>query len=62
MFIDEVSIKVVAGKGGDGVVSFRRENTCSWWSRRRGRGRRGSVYLEADEGYTPSATSAIKTT
>ena len=25
MFIDEVQIKVIAGKGGDGLVSWRRE-------------------------------------
>ncbi|MCA9377496.1 hypothetical protein KC711_01055 [Candidatus Peregrinibacteria bacterium] len=25
MFIDEVSLKFVAGKGGDGAVSWRRE-------------------------------------
>jgi len=25
MFIDEVQIRVIAGKGGDGLVSWRRE-------------------------------------
>ena len=25
MFVDEAKIKVIAGKGGDGAVSFRRE-------------------------------------
>ena len=25
MFIDEVDIKVIAGKGGNGIVSWRRE-------------------------------------
>ncbi|HHW13221.1 MAG TPA: GTPase ObgE [Firmicutes bacterium] len=52
MFIDEVSIKVVAGKGGDGVVSFRREKYVPFGGPDGGDGGDGgSVYLEADEGY-----------
>ena len=52
MFIDEVSIKVVAGKGGDGVVSFRREKYVAFGGPDGGDGGDGgSVYLEADEGY-----------
>ena len=26
MFIDEVKVKLIAGRGGDGIVAFRREN------------------------------------
>ena len=53
MFVDEVSIKVVAGKGGDGVVSFRREKYVAFGGPDGGDGGDGgSVYLEADEGYS----------
>lgn len=31
MFIDEVEIKVIAGKGGDGIVSWRREKYIPKW-------------------------------
>lgn len=54
MFIDEVSIYVIAGKGGDGVVSFRREKYVPMGGPDGGDGGDGgSVYLEADEGYDP---------
>ncbi|HHT48853.1 MAG TPA: GTPase ObgE [Firmicutes bacterium] len=53
MFIDEVTIKALAGKGGDGVVSFRREKYVPMGGPDGGDGGDGgSVYLEADEGYT----------
>ena len=53
MFIDEVTIKVVAGKGGDGVVSFRREKYVPKGGPDGGDGGDGgSVYLQADEAYT----------
>ncbi|NLY92176.1 MAG: GTPase ObgE [Firmicutes bacterium] len=53
MFIDEVTIQVLAGKGGDGVVSFRREKYVPMGGPDGGDGGDGgSVYLQADEGYT----------
>ncbi len=52
MFIDEVTIKVIAGRGGDGVVSFRREKYVPFGGPDGGDGGDGgSIYLEADEGY-----------
>lgn len=49
MFIDEVKILVAAGKGGDGVVSFRREKYVPRGGPDGGNGGRGGhVYLEVD--------------
>ena len=30
MFVDEVTLKVIAGNGGDGCTAFRRENIYLW--------------------------------
>lgn len=30
MFIDEVILNVIGGRGGDGVTSFRHENLLKW--------------------------------
>ena len=43
MFIDEVSLKFVAGKGGDGAVSWRRDGGPYGWSG----GKWGDVILQA---------------
>ncbi|ATU05621.1 hypothetical protein BKN14_04210 [Candidatus Gracilibacteria bacterium HOT-871] len=52
MFIDEVKIKVVSGKGGDGLVSWRREKYIPKggpWGGDGGKG--GDVYIETDENF-----------
>lgn len=52
-FVDEVVIKVQAGKGGDGSPSFRREKYVPRGGPDGGDGGRGgSVYLEAKSGLT----------
>ena len=49
-FVDEVQIRVRAGNGGNGAVSFRREKYVPLGGPDGGDGGNGgSVYLEADE-------------
>ena len=48
-FVDEASIKVEAGKGGDGCLSFRREKYIAHGGPDGGDGGDGgSVYLKGD--------------
>ncbi|NDK08556.1 GTPase ObgE [Candidatus Gracilibacteria bacterium] len=49
MFIDEVKIKVIAGKGGDGIVSWRKEKYIPKGGPRGGNGGNGGdVYLHTN--------------
>lgn len=50
MFIDEVKIKVISGRGWDGLISWRREKYIPKWGPRWGDAGDGwSVYLQTDE-------------
>ncbi len=52
MFIDEIKLKVHAGRGGDGVVSFRREKFVPQGGPDGGDGGDGgSIYLKAEPAY-----------
>ena len=51
MFIDEVTMDLIAGRGGDGCMAFRREKYVEMGGPFGGNGGKGaSIIFEADEG------------
>lgn len=51
MFVDEVKVQVVAGRGGNGIVAFRREKYIPFGGPAGGTGGSGGdIIFEGDEG------------
>ena len=66
MFSDLITITLVAGKGGDGAIAWRRKLYVPKGGPSGGNGGSGSIHLEADpqipslEGFPTAASSAHK--
>ena len=51
MFVDELTVKLIAGKGGDGCTSFRREKYVPMGGPDGGNGGRGAnIIFKVDKG------------
>ena len=62
-FVDEAKLKVQAGNGGRGCVSFRREKFVPFGGPDGGDGGEGgSVYLRAQEGINTLADGGVDST
>jgi len=60
MFVDQVKVKLVAGKGGNGIVAWRREKCLPKGGPYGGNGGRGgNIIIQADSGKVSTLLKSI---